>query len=334
MRQFLFLSFVSATLLSIACADSTSDGDACGSAANALSQCSSSQKTGTGSVSITFDSAKFATQCSSSESGLKAAECVNSHLGDCPQIMGCLLGGVVPKKDGGTDVDADEEVEDAGKKDGSISVTDGGKKDGSTFFDSSTPDSKPPPPPPPPVCQPGSAAGFTGGIYVPVAPGSKCTATQITAFQNCLLDPTANAAECDKVQGVNGDDPCILCIYTPDTATAYGAFIENASGARYNVSGCVEKVAGSTTAGKACAKSFEDLSACVRYVCDANCTTATTAELQTCYTTAGAGACATYDNAYATCETTYPKIATTCYKQGTESEIAREVRFAKTFCGK
>ncbi len=234
-------------------------------------------------------------------------------------------------------LDADEEEVDAGKKDSGLPpIVDGGKKDSSPpIIDAGPPDTKlpPPPPPPPPVCQPGSAAGFPGGIYVPVVPGSKCTATQLTAFQNCLLDPATNAADCDKVTGPNGDDPCIQCIYTPDTAAAYGALIEVVGGARYNVIGCVEKVVGGT-AGKTCAKALGDYVDCLHYVCDANCASSTAQEKEACYVSAESGVCSTYTTAYASCETTNPKIGTTCPKQGAESDIARQVRYAKLFCGK
>ncbi len=163
-----------------------------------------------------------------------------------------------------------------------------------------------------------------------------CTQAQYGAFiAACVDSATAKDADCQAVQNDAANDTCFACVITAeDAATGTGPLLVDAQGQLVDVNrvGCLEHY----KAG--CGKAFFDSGKCVDYACDSNkggnCDGAVTAELQSCQSSAQAGACkAKVTASQTTCAIKTGDAASSCFAATGETTKTYLSRFFSLFCG-
>lgn len=148
------------------------------------------------------------------------------------------------------------------------------------------------------VCAPSDMSGFTPVWHPPVAHSTSCSAAQIAAYHQCLIDgeTQANPASCAPFQGTTAsaaDKACMQCILTPDTASSYGAIIVHKGEIEINVAGCIA-IATNDPQGAGCAGKVQASGECLNAACSANCPVVdgTSFQLeQACEAAAASGTC-------------------------------------------
>jgi hypothetical protein len=116
-----------------------------------------------------------------------------------------------------------------------------------------------------------------------------CTAKQISAYFDACLGPNASNATCGTFTNAPSNAACVSCIDTPDTATSFGALIDNGVVVYVNLGGCVALV---EPCNLACAQAFQAVAQCTTTACAPNlyCTNANS--YSACEQAAQGGSCA------------------------------------------
>jgi hypothetical protein len=116
---------------------------------------------------------------------------------------------------------------------------------------------------------------------LPAVSTTACTTTEMAAAGDCLAGVGDASAECTDAFGTTYQNACYLCVMTPETATAWGPFVElsipTAAGSSatteldmYNVGGCIA-AEDSSPVGQSCATAQDELVECEVAACLAYC---------------------------------------------------------------
>ena len=187
----------------------------------------------------------------------------------------------------------------------------------------------------PGACMPGDVSTFTPPAYVPAKKtAGACTATQISSFYDGCLAPNSTMTTCAPFgsTGTAANKACAACIVSADTASAYGALIEQKGLVSVNIPGCIElKDAGG---GLACAKSYQASEKCNDAACAANCPVTDDASFQlyqACVQQAAANGCKTFSTAAACADAEADGgLAAACFQGQTFQDLYNSV--VPVFC--
>jgi|HubBroStandDraft_2_1064218.scaffolds.fasta_scaffold16470_3 hypothetical protein len=90
------------------------------------------------------------------------------------------------------------------------------------------------------ACYPNDETSFSPTWVPPLPRGNRCTATQIGDFYDLCLGPSASDSPCGTWTSDSANATCLGCLKTPNTASAYGVFIQySGSVVELNEAGCV-----------------------------------------------------------------------------------------------
>jgi hypothetical protein len=90
------------------------------------------------------------------------------------------------------------------------------------------------------TCWPHDVTTFAPAWVPPVGQHTgHCTTAQVSAFYTACLDPTATVAGCSAWRTNPANTTCGGCLFTPSSASAYGALIGYSDDVLVNVPGCI-----------------------------------------------------------------------------------------------
>jgi len=151
------------------------------------------------------------------------------------------------------------------------------------------------------ACTPQDVSAFKPDAIVPPATkAGACTTQNASDFFDFCIDP-GDTTKCTAMTKDTTLAACLKCLTTPETATAWGALIEDANNLiRNNIAGCLQ-----VKGDAACAKAVEEDTQCAHAACpDTVCPVpsgdkAALTALNACLTKAGTTVCKTYHTAAA-----------------------------------
>ena len=154
------------------------------------------------------------------------------------------------------------------------------------------------------ACAPGDVSTFMPPAYIPAKHSAgACNAQQITALYDGCLAPNSTMTTCapfTSATATPANKACFACAISADSASAYGALVEQKGLVSINIPGCVEIK--DTAGGLACAKAYQASEKCNDAACAANCPVTDDASFQlyqACVQQASANGCKTYSTAAA-----------------------------------
>ena len=182
-----------------------------------------------------------------------------------------------------------------------VVTTDGGTTGDAAPKDAAGKDTAPPGDGSTTACAPQDVSSFKPDAIVPPATkAGACTTLDASNFFDFCVDP-GDTTQCTAMTKDTTKAACLKCLTTPETATAWGALIEDANNLiRNNIAGCLQ-----VKGDAACAKAVEEDTQCSHAACpDTVCPVpsgdkAALAALNACLTKAGTTVCKTYHTAAA-----------------------------------
>ena len=102
----------------------------------------------------------------------------------------------------------------------------------------------------------------------PAAPASGCTDPIALAYYNACVAAAGTQSACDAITQAAANAACVACLVTPDTASKWGALIQDSQSLlRNNIAGCLT-VKGDAACGTAVSQSSQcSAAACPDTVC-------------------------------------------------------------------
>jgi hypothetical protein len=204
------------------------------------------------------------------------------------------------------------------------------------------------------ACQLCDVSGYSiTTMSAPTASANACTPSQIADASAACFGSSATQQTCDAWQAANALDAgsagdasgsgCVDCLFTAQSAAAWGALVCTATSCTLNSGGCVDLVLGQTAQEKqsggigSCGDLVHERDGCSQYACDACPTTgAPYSDYDTCVQSVATTQCKSYVDKIAyvgPCDPLHgdaaPSAAASCFPQ-TPADVAK---LLGVFCG-